>query len=253
MPPGDAAGAPPIVQYWHSEEIPADVAELIDTFREQNPEMRHMLFCEAKAEEFIAEHLTAREVAAFRACAVPAMQADYFRYCAGYALGGIYADVDMRCLRELRPLLDLADGVLFMVEHEQVMNGFFVLRNPGHALSRLALEVATVGIEQRASQDIWALTGPWIFSALAAIHDLGSARSARDMVRRKFAEHGLTPPPETVFQVTSDQACVVEAFENVCVMPQGTSKHWVQHLRPEYKHSKDHWQKRQRRAMIFES
>ncbi|HSN78450.1 MAG TPA: DNA topoisomerase, partial [Anaerolineae bacterium] len=36
-------------------------------------------------------------------CAIPAMQADYFRYCAALADGGVWADVDLRCQRALRP------------------------------------------------------------------------------------------------------------------------------------------------------
>src|SRR5690348_1645791 len=87
----------PIIQYWHSEQVPEQIAELTATFRDLNPALPHLVFSEAKAEEFIAEHFEAREVAAFRSCAVPAMQADYFRYCAALALGGIYSDVSFYC------------------------------------------------------------------------------------------------------------------------------------------------------------
>jgi Glycosyltransferase sugar-binding region containing DXD motif len=251
MPIDNAAGAPPIVQYWHSEEIPADIAELIDTFREQNPEMRHMLFCEAKAEEFIAEHLTAREVAAFRACAVPAMQADYFRYCAGYALGGISSDVDVRCLGSLRTFIDTPDeGLLVRGSYEQVISGFFWFRSSGHPLLRLALDLATANIEQRSPPTVWAATGPWILAALVALDQLGSI----DALRTEVAKLPMDVQFERFVRLVGDPARVAQALKGVRIVPYEGTTSWIGPPGPlEYKRSEMHWTNWQKRATIFRS
>src|SRR5262245_47838054 len=146
--------APPLVQYWHSESIPGYIEDLLATFRDHNPSMRHMVFNEGTATEFIARHYGERELRAFHACAVPAMQADYFRYCAVHVLGGTYVDVDFRCERPLDGLAEFDGmGQLFEREHGGIVNGIFIFTSPRHPVLSLALEIATANIEQRVSQN----------------------------------------------------------------------------------------------------
>jgi hypothetical protein len=161
------ADKPSIVQYWHDESIPDYIAGLLRTFGEQNPELRHMVFSRERAAEFIARHFGARESAAFQACAVPAMQADYFRYCAVLALGGVYCDADVECVAPLRQLVPPAGrGRLFRGRRRNVINGVFAFGSPGHPFLELALEVATANIEVRRFDTVYYTTGPPIFMAL---------------------------------------------------------------------------------------
>lgn len=181
---GRAQQGPPIIQYWHSESVPDYIADLLQSFDDLNPDLGHLVFSAPEAEEFIAERFTVREVAAFRACAVPAMQADYFRYCAVLALGGIYADADFRCLAGLRPLLPPSGGgCLFRSRRGNIMNGAFAFGSGGHRFLELALEIATANIERRLCDSVNFVTGPPIFITLAALGVCGSfdkliARSA---------------------------------------------------------------------------
>lgn len=78
----------PLIQYWHDVNVPDEIEELFDLVREHNPDMQHMVFDEVSAAAFIEDRFTARELSTFRACAVPAMQSDYFRYCVGHARAG---------------------------------------------------------------------------------------------------------------------------------------------------------------------
>jgi Glycosyltransferase sugar-binding region containing DXD motif len=174
--PGRAAPhALPIVQYWHAEQPPDYIADLLQTFSDLNPDRRHRVFSAAEAEELIAERFTARELSAFRACAAPAMQADYFRYCAVLALGGIYSDADFRCVAALAPLIPAAGrGRLFRGPKGNVINGLFAFGSPGHPFLELALEVATANIERRLSDHVYFLTGPPIFMALTGLRRCGS-------------------------------------------------------------------------------
>jgi mannosyltransferase OCH1-like enzyme len=129
--------------------------------------MRQMIFSEATAKALIEARFGAREVAAFEACAVPAMQADYFRYCAMHALGGFYCDADCDCIGSLLPLLD-ADGILVesMGMPGALNNNLFAFRDPGHLFPRLAMDIATAAIENRLSESVAAVTGPFIFNLL---------------------------------------------------------------------------------------
>jgi mannosyltransferase OCH1-like enzyme len=248
----EAGGELPIVQYWHNAGVPAEIGELIATFRDLNPDLPHMLFCESEAEEFIAEHYTSREVGAFRSCAVPAMQADYFRYCAILALGGIYVDADFQCLRPLQTLVDKADGgMLFRREPTQgIVNGLFIFKAPGHPLLKLALEVATGNIERRAAPEVYKVTGPWIFTVLWALN--GPRRS--ELLRKVATDPEQNLMAESFIEVAGDGARLATAFGDVRIASLETAEEWIgappTPLR--YRQSESHWLNWQRRgATIF--
>jgi glycosyl transferase-like sugar-binding protein len=236
-----AYGELPIVQYWHGHRLPADIAELTATFRDQNPDQPHLIFSEATAEVFIAEHFTHREVAAFRACAVPAMQADYFRYCAILALGGICSDVDFRCVRPFKDLLGKTNGgMLFERANGVFANGMFLFANPGHPLLQMVIDLATVGIERQADERVWWVTGPWLFTILWRIRLSGSLDAARQFA----VDHGVSPGKmDACLNAVGDYSRVLEAFKGVRVASFAVARRWVAEpeLPPQYKRSKLHW------------
>jgi hypothetical protein len=265
----------PIVQYWDSGRPPGYVADLLATFRERNPDMSHRVFDEAEAAEFIVAHFGEREAAAFGACAVPAMRADYFRYCAVHVLGGIYADADFRCLGSLRSLVDVTAGGQLFIEDPPgyLLNQFFIFRACGHPLLRLVLDVATINVERRVSERVQLVTGPGIFSALSVLHRLGSI----DSLRREADDHGierlaeafcreavaLAPTPagrkevpaivEPLFEAVGSLSRIAEAFEGVRIAPVETMAGYVGE--PEeplpYKRSEAHWINWQRRRQTI--
>lgn len=149
----------PIVQYWHSQDVPTDVMRIIETFRSHNPSAPHLLFDKADAEELIAANFTDRELASFRSCAVPAMQSDYFSYCAALVHGGVYADVDLACVGALDTLLGPDDEGMLLCREEGAHpgnNGFFAFAAPDHPLPRLLVEIATENIERQIANHV-----PW--------------------------------------------------------------------------------------------
>jgi hypothetical protein len=153
------------------------VRELIDSFPANNPGFDHLVFDEGAAENFIGERLSRREVAAFRSCALPAMQSDYFRYCAVWALGGIYADADCECVGSLAPLVqESSGGELFTSAQNAnvLVNGFFVFTQEEHPFLRLLIDVVTELIERRMEDRLALITGPWTLSALYEIARTGS-------------------------------------------------------------------------------
>jgi Glycosyltransferase sugar-binding region containing DXD motif len=257
--PGDRR--PVLSQYWNTEAIPDYIADLLATFRDRNPDFRHLVCDEAGAEEFIGTHFGPREVAAFRACAVPSMQSDYFRYCVVLALGGVYSDADYECVRPLRPLLSgLEGGEIFLSPTEHPLNGrttrrvwsaFFAFRGPGHPFLALALEIATANIEARISEriwppgervveSIWLTVGPGVPTLMRFILEWGSF----DAFVEGVAGSPMEPFAQQYCEVIGDYDRIVEAFEGVRVSSAESMFSWVG--RPEqplpYKDTDLHWQ-----------
>lgn len=251
---------PAIVQYWHSEEIPPEIAALIASFREHNPERPHLVFSEPSAEEFIAERFGPREVAAFRACAVPAMQADYLRYCAVLALGGVYADVDLECVTPLSSLLEIAEGgVLFgmprlppmfrtplyewrerLGPYRAVNNNIFAFRSPGSPLLELSLEMATRNIENRVAESVALTTGPAIFTSLYLLREAGSLDAYVDFVKGGVFERSAPAFSELVCHYGRR---VEEELGRVRIPPLSEASRWARppESRPTYKDTDAHW------------
>lgn len=256
-----AGGEParPIIQYWH-EEPPAYIAELLASFRDRNPEMPHLVFDESAAADFIGERLGQRELGAFRACAVPAMQADYFRCCAILALGGVYADADYRCISPLRSMVDSCDGgEIFLSptthrvngrEMRRVWNGFFAFRESGHPFLRLALEIATANMEARiperiwptghnVREAIWLTVGPGVPTLMRFMQERGSFDAFIEAIAGSPAE----PFGSLYCEVVGDYTRLVEAFEGIRVSPNRRMFEWI--ADPDfdlpYKETDTHW------------
>jgi Glycosyltransferase sugar-binding region containing DXD motif len=213
----------PIVQYWHEKVAPDYLEEMLTTFRERNPDRPHLVFSESTAEQLIEEHFGSREVEAFRACAVPAMQADYFRYCATFALGGVYCDADHRCIASLRPLIPTpGGGHLFLRPSGAIINGLFAFGSPRHAFLELALEIATVNIERRRFDRVYFTTGPPIFTSMYWLRRLGSFDALFERAGR------IEGYMRAYCEVIENCARVSDAFEGVRVSPIAKRRAFIQ-------------------------
>ncbi|MET0306460.1 MAG: hypothetical protein ABW196_09570 [Solirubrobacterales bacterium] len=227
-----------VIQYWDAEEPPQQIVELLATFPRHNPGSRQLLFSESSAEALIAEHFTDREVRAFRACAVPASQADYLRYCAGYALGGICLDADIQCGGDLGPVFAGPHrGILFgqqerlpdWIEHifawpyrvgpyRLVANGAFAFEQARNPLLGLAIEVATANIENRVADGltgVWLTTGPGVLTSIYLLQRLGSIDAFM-----RFAEGTVLDSTAALFcEVVGDWSRVDDALDGVEMAP----------------------------------
>jgi Glycosyltransferase sugar-binding region containing DXD motif len=250
-----------ISQYWDAERVPAYILDLCESFQVHNPSLPHCLFSETDAERFIAKHFGPREVEAFRGCAIPSMQSDYFRYCVVYVLGGVYADVDYRCVAPLSPLIDrITGGELFSSPTVQILrggrearwiwSGFFAFRKPRHPFLGLALEIATANMEERLAErlwpvgekvieSIWLTVGPGVPTFMLLLRDSGSFDAFLKTVARQPSE----PFAKLNCDVVGDYERIVEAFEGVRISSHDDMLNWVR--QPEfqlpYKDTAVHW------------
>ena len=250
MDEGEGVGLP-IIQYWHDGVAPSEVQKLIDTVREHNPHRPYMRFDEAGAEELIATHFGEREAKVFRACAVPAMQADYFRYCAVHVLGGVWLDTDCRCVASLDALLPEHGGRLFERPDGCMVNCVFAFGSIRHPLLRFAVELVTANIEHRVTEDIFVASGPFIFNVLVRTNRLRSSRWLFDDAREWVGDAAAAEPDrwESYFSLVEeaigDGAAVVRAFDTVQLVPLSTMQESVIHKASHlpYKQTDAHWMK----------
>lgn len=236
----------PLVQYWHKEKVPDEIERHFVSARERNPSMRHLVFNEETAADFIAMHFSTREVAAFRACGPPAMQADYLRYCAIYALGGVYCDADVRCVAAFSPLLDSEGTLLEFIDGTGIItNQLFGFRRPGHPLLGLSIEMATMGIERRFEGEVGMVTGPWIFTALAMIWRLGFDEFialARSWLAHQDEHEKALLHLQTICTLLGDYRRVEKLFDEVRVLVPGETVFIKPGTEPlPYRETKDHY------------
>lgn len=125
-----------ILQTWKSRDLTPAMEANVRRWIEMNPSFEHHFFDDASCVAFIGQHFGGRAVAAYDQLPPGAFRADLWRYCALYTLGGVYADVDMVCLRSLESAIGPRDT--FVVPHGSLNRRFlynaFIASTPQHRL-----------------------------------------------------------------------------------------------------------------------
>lgn len=95
-------------QTWKSDTLPPQADAFRRGWLTHNPDLRHRLFDDAASRTVVAD-VAPEHLQAYDAMPFPVMRADVFRYAVIYRDGGIYADIDMECMRPLpAALFDLS-------------------------------------------------------------------------------------------------------------------------------------------------
>lgn len=202
--PGRAVAASPIprrvVQFWDAPEPPEDLRAFIESWGKLNPNWTHTLFSVDSAREFLAQNMPGPVLQAFQAARHPAHKADIFRLAVLLRDGGIYADIDDRCMG---PLDQLCAGASLVLRHEHLgsIGNNFIACRPGHPLVGKALMGAVKATLEGHSEAIWLSTGPGLLTrAFAQLYATDAPLRAEmetqtrllpDFVLRHFVAFGL--------------------------------------------------------------
>lgn len=154
---------PNLFQFWDKPEPPEEVAVLMESWA-ADPDFTYRRFNAETADAYIAAHIGDRAAAAYRSCAVPAMQADFFRYCALYHEGGVWVDADSKNSGKLAAFIADAGRGMLMNREQRIANDFLFVRAPGDPLFEKVVAQAIENIENRTSQNVWMVTGPGIMT-----------------------------------------------------------------------------------------
>jgi tetratricopeptide (TPR) repeat protein len=167
-PRPEVAGAPLRVprlihQYWDMPALPAEVAELMRSWRLENPGWSYRRHDRASARQYLIEHGMPEAARAFAAARQPAQQADLFRLAILLLEGGVYADADDRCVA---PLDEALGGVEFLSWQEGLgsVGNNFIAVVPGHPVIASALEQAMEAMFRGDAETMWMSTGPGLLS-----------------------------------------------------------------------------------------
>jgi hypothetical protein len=232
-----------LFQYWDSGEPPADVAPLIEAVRRDNPKHEHQLFDRRAAAWLIQKHFGERYRRAFDDCAVPAMQADYFRLCALLRHGGIYVDADGHSIQPLASLIAATPHDLMVTLDGYLTTGVMVFRRPGNAFLRATLEFVTDNVEQRRFPNVYICTGPPVCDAVRALADpawFEAAFAVADDWNRGMRFGRLLDEARSKIDVTP---ALRDAFRAIRLITVDELAAWVSTKRPAYKSTERDWRR----------
>jgi mannosyltransferase OCH1-like enzyme len=155
-----------IFQFWNSPVPPEEVSVLLQTWNAE-PGCSQQLYDYDSARALIKENFEISTLISFDSCAVPAMQADFFRYCILYLKSGLYLDADTRSLAKMQELLSLASqrGIL-MDRRGNIANDFMFFSQMQDPLLEKVIRVAESNIKLQVSQNVWEVTGPGIMTKI---------------------------------------------------------------------------------------
>ena len=149
-----------IIQYWDSENIPASVSVVMNSWKEQNPDFEYKLFSRRSAYIFLKIQLGHNDAAAFLNCEHPAMQADFFRLAYLSKMGGFYSDADDKCVRPLNTLVESkAELVLKLGDFGCISNNFLGCA-PGNEIISEAYERGMKNTTTYFNEGPWFKLGP---------------------------------------------------------------------------------------------
>ena len=170
-----------VSQTWRSKSLPSEARRLQQSWSGNNPDFVHSLFDDDECAEVVAE-VAPQFLDDYLSFPYPVMRADFFRYAVIYRDGGIYADIDMECVRPMQPLLSIAPAIFSIEAHVssrrqrelsypkplQIANCIFAAES-GHSFLWEAIERSIELVRMRPRIDrseIEDLTGPRMLTRL---------------------------------------------------------------------------------------
>jgi mannosyltransferase OCH1-like enzyme len=155
-----------IHQFWDSREPPAEVSDLMVSWRSLNPGWDYRLWCDRTTEELITACFDERTLEAYRDCKFPAMRADISRYLVLYQFGGVYADSDLRCLKPLSSVIDPNAAMFVFRGRIPVWRNDFMGAARRLPLMKTLIEQGIDNVINKSSDNLWKVTGPGMTTPL---------------------------------------------------------------------------------------
>lgn len=183
-PPSSEESAIPrrILQFWDTDELSEDVAELTGSWRAENPGWEHVRHTDRTARAWLESLPDPRLRRAYRSARKPAQKADLLRLALLFYEGGVYADADDRCTAPLEPHV-AGRFVVAAQEGRGSVGNNFLAAAPGHPLIGEALELAVTAMLRGDADTIWLSTGPGLLTRAVAAHLAASTEARADLGR----------------------------------------------------------------------
>lgn len=181
-----AADLPRVIhQTWKHRHVRWPLSHCMASFRKWNPGWECKLWTDEEAEALIGAELP-DFLSTYRAFAPGILRADIFRIAVLYLRGGVYADLDMECLRPLDELLATAGGddweVILARDHPchellhykgrpMWLNAMMLAKPNSVYFARLLGELDQMAADCRVKGDAVGLTGPGLLTNMIERHE----------------------------------------------------------------------------------
>ncbi len=190
---------PPVIpqsigQFWDVADPPQDLLDLNQSWRAQNPDHHHTLFDDLTAQSYLASFFAPPVLLAYRRCADATIKADLFRLAFLFKDGGVWADMDDRCLAPVSDLIPAGVEAMFWQESTGGLCNNLMAAGPRHPVLRRALVTAVNAINRGDRDKVWMLTGPGLLSRafaaeMAEAGELWPDWLGRMAIRNEFDIH----------------------------------------------------------------
>ena len=162
-----------IHQTWKTHSLPAALRPLRESFRQHHPGWEHRLWSDADNRELVARHYR-WFLPIYDGYSEPIMRVDAARYLMMHRCGGVYADLDVLCLRPLQPLF--GDHSLLLGEEpqaqlrlpkalerqfERIIANAVLISVPGHAFWEHVIHSL---VASHREHDVLDATGPFMLT-----------------------------------------------------------------------------------------
>ncbi len=232
-----------LFQYWDSPSPPDEIAVWIDGFKTNNPDFEHVLVNRDSALALITEHHGPLEVAAFKACAVPAMQADYVRLCLLETFGGVYVDADVQSIEPISGMFRTRSGSMLFIYETLVNNGVMYFPHAGDPFVSACLKLATDNINARRTNAVFTAAGPGVLNALRcildpSIYDETAATFEQNYIVQSWGFAAIVERAREMIEVTPE---LLKAFLAIDILKSSDARPWIGVDQPSYKETAVHW------------
>ena len=140
----------------------------METTRRGQPDFDYVRFDDRSGRAFVAEHYGARGVAAWDACALPAMRSDVLRLLLLNVHGGVYADATFCFDINLSDLVAETQGQMIPVWSVLAINNLLIFREPKHPFLEACIALLLENIERRRFGSALMATGPGVLNSVRA-------------------------------------------------------------------------------------
>ena len=144
LPSGTAQKIPrAILQTFETRRVPAGLFRATKSWLELNPEYEYRFYDDDDRRTLIEEHFGEQALACYESLTNGAFRADFWRYCALYVHGGVYADADTLCTRPLRKLIrENDDFIVPRANNPRFLFNAFICSVPRHPFLKNVIDTA---------------------------------------------------------------------------------------------------------------
>lgn len=122
------------------ESLPAYAKEFAQTWIDLNPEYEYRYFDDAQAAEFVLKEYGQEVYDLFINVPVGVMRGDMFRYLVVFRFGGVYADLDARCLKPISSWMLDDKSMIICPEHSLHFCQWTFAAEAGHPVLSKVIE-----------------------------------------------------------------------------------------------------------------